>query len=277
MKKLPQKKLTRRPDMPQAKRDSSDWTQGYAYQVWRSRNNGYRADGAFGQYILVMPDQDAVIVITSESPNMQDEINFVWKYLLPAFKKNKLPSSKSNALLKQKLSKLALVPAPKSSSPVEKIISGKTFTVESNDMNIASLSFDFRNNTCNLGIKTDTATYDIQFGSGAWKPGVTKKRGPSLVGRAKNHFVGLPPPKITSSYSWKDANTLELKIRYIESPHTEIFVCRFDDNNITVDTGNSFDKNPANKKPPLKGKFVTRCYFFNPTLCPLTAKYNIKR
>jgi len=249
------KKIDQTPDMPQAKRDSSDWQQGYAYQVWRSRNHSYRADGAFGQYILVMPDLDAVIVITSESPNMQDEINFVWKYLLPSFKKNKLPSSKNSSLLKQKLSKLALAPSPKSTSPAEKIISGKTFTVESNEMNIASLSFDFRNNTCNLGIKTDTATYAIQFGSGAWKPGVTKKRGPSLVGRAKNHFVGLPPPKITSSYFWKDANTLELKIRYIESPHTEIFVCRFDDNNITVDTGNSFDKNPANKKPPLKGKF----------------------
>ena len=202
-----------------------------------------------------MPEQDAVIVITSESPNMQDEINIVWKYLLPAFKENALPSSKSTEQLKQNLSKLALAPPAKSTSSVEKLISGKIFTVESNDMNVASLSFDFRNNTCYLGIKTDTAEYEIQFGNGEWKPGVTKKRGPSLVGRAKGHFVGLPPPKITSAYQWKDNNTLELKIRYIESPHTEIIVCRFDDNNMTADFGNSFDKNPANKKPPLKGKW----------------------
>jgi CubicO group peptidase (beta-lactamase class C family) len=80
------KKIDQAPDMPQAQRDSSDWNQGYAYQIWRSRNNGYRADGAFGQYILVLPEKDAVIVITSESPNMQDELNIVWKYLLPAFK-----------------------------------------------------------------------------------------------------------------------------------------------------------------------------------------------
>ena len=248
------KKIEQAPDMPQAQKDSSDWTQGYAYQIWRSRNNSYRADGAFGQFILVMPEQDAVIVITSESPNMQDEINMVWKYLLPAFQKNKLPSSKSTGLLKQKLSKLALLPPAKTSSPVEKSISGKTITVEPNEMKIESLSFDFRNNSCYLGIKTDTATYEIQFGNGAWKPGVTKKKGPSLVGRAKGHFAGLPPPKITSSYQWKDNNTLELRIRYIESPHTEIIICRFDDNNITVDIENSFDRNPANKKPPLKGK-----------------------
>jgi len=248
------KKIDQAPEMPQAQKDSSDWNQGYAYQIWRSRNNGYRADGAFGQYILVLPEKDAIIVITSESPNMQDELNIVWKYLLPAFREKALPTSKSTAELKQILSKLSLRPPPKSASPLEKTISGKTFSIESNDPGIAALTFNFKTNSCDLSIKTDTATYDIQFGNGEWKPGVTTKKGPSLVARAKGYFVGLPPPKITSSYQWKDDTTLELKIRYIESPHTEIIVCHFDGNDLTADFGNSFDKNPANKKPPLKGK-----------------------
>jgi hypothetical protein len=120
-------------------------------------------------------------------------------------------------------------------------------------MNIAALSFNFKKKSCDVSIRTDTATYDIQFGNGEWMPGVTNKKGPSLVARARGHFAGLPPPKIASSYQWKDDNTLELKIRYIESPHTEIIVCHFDGNNMTADFGNSFDKNPANKKPLLKG------------------------
>ena len=248
------KKIDQEPEMPQSKRDSSDWNQGYAYQIWRSRNNSYRADGAFGQYILILPEKDAVIVITSESPNMQDEMNVVWKHLLGAFKEKALPSSKSTYDLKQKLSKLSLPPPPKSSSRIEKVISGKTFSIESNDMNIAALSFNFRDNTCFVGLKTDTAVYEIPFGNGEWKPGVTNRKGPNLVARAKGHFVGLRPPKIVSAYQWKDDNTLELKIRYIESPHTEIIVCRFDGNNMTAEFGNSFDNNPANKKPPLKGK-----------------------
>jgi hypothetical protein len=113
--------------MPQAQKDSSDWNQGYAYQIWRSRNNGYRADGAFGQYILVLPEKDAVIVITSESPNMQDELNIVWKYLLPAFREKALPSSKSTAELKQILSKLSLRPPPKSASPSKKLFQERLF------------------------------------------------------------------------------------------------------------------------------------------------------
>ena len=64
----------------------SDWLQGYGYQMWRCRHNAFRADGAHGQYIIVMPDQNAVVVITAHVGNMQSEINLVWKYLLPALK-----------------------------------------------------------------------------------------------------------------------------------------------------------------------------------------------
>ncbi|MBO4557297.1 MAG: serine hydrolase [Bacteroidales bacterium] len=60
-----------------------DWHQGYCYQMWRCRHNAFRADGAYGQYIIVMPDQDAVIAITADVANMQTELNLVWDYLLP--------------------------------------------------------------------------------------------------------------------------------------------------------------------------------------------------
>ena len=60
-----------------------DWHQGYCYQMWRCRNNAFRADGAYGQYIIVMPDQDAVMAITAEVANMQTELSLVWDIILP--------------------------------------------------------------------------------------------------------------------------------------------------------------------------------------------------
>lgn len=62
---------------------SPDWHQGYCYQMWRCRNNAFRADGAYGQYIIVLPDKDAVIAMTANVQNMQTELNLVWDYLLP--------------------------------------------------------------------------------------------------------------------------------------------------------------------------------------------------
>lgn len=63
---------------------TSDWMQGYGYQMWRCRHNAYRADGANGQYILVIPEKDAVIAVTAHIGDMQAELNLIWKYLLPA-------------------------------------------------------------------------------------------------------------------------------------------------------------------------------------------------
>ncbi|HSH94857.1 MAG TPA: serine hydrolase, partial [Roseimicrobium sp.] len=48
------------PAKPSRPNDKNDWLQGYGYQFWRSQNGAYRGDGAFGQYTIVMPEQDAV-------------------------------------------------------------------------------------------------------------------------------------------------------------------------------------------------------------------------
>ena len=66
--------------------ESSDWVQGYGYQMWRCRHNAFRADGAGGQYIIVIPEKDAVVVNTADLHDMQAEINLVWDHILPALK-----------------------------------------------------------------------------------------------------------------------------------------------------------------------------------------------
>ncbi|MBP9992332.1 MAG: serine hydrolase [Bacteroidales bacterium] len=62
---------------------NSDWVQGYCLQMWRSRNNAVRADGAYGQYILIIPDKDAVVVTTAKVNDMQLELNLIWDYIYP--------------------------------------------------------------------------------------------------------------------------------------------------------------------------------------------------
>ena len=63
---------------------NSDWMQGYGYQMWRCRPGCFRADGARGQYIIVVPDKNAVIAITSDVEDLQGELNLVWNHILPA-------------------------------------------------------------------------------------------------------------------------------------------------------------------------------------------------
>lgn len=88
---------------------SRDWDQGYGFQFWRCRHGAYRGDGAFGQFCVVLPEQDAVIAITADTKDMQAELNVVWEKLLPAFQNGKLPANSAEAeKLKAALSNLAV-------------------------------------------------------------------------------------------------------------------------------------------------------------------------
>ncbi len=234
-------KIDQDPTAPQVKKDSSDWLQGYCYQMWRSRNNSYRGDGAFGQYILVWPDQDAVIAVTAETSDMQGEFNLLWKYILPAFKEGKLPNSKATKQLKDRLALLALpLPTSKPNTAIESGLSGKTYNIVTNDRRLKSVSFDFKNNNCHLTLNTDSAVHAFDFGSGKWATGETSRKGVYLVARATNNRVGLPAFKYAGSYSWKDDKTLELILRYNESPHHEVIRCVFTDDLVSIDFENRF-------------------------------------
>jgi CubicO group peptidase (beta-lactamase class C family) len=81
-----------------------DWRRGYGYQFWRSRH-GYRADGAFGQFALVLPEQDAVVVTTGETETMQAILDAVWAHLIPAFAG---PTAGDDERLAARLTALAL-------------------------------------------------------------------------------------------------------------------------------------------------------------------------
>lgn len=235
-------KIIQHPDLPQAKRDSSDWEQGYCYQMWRCRNNAYRADGAFGQFIVVMPDQDAVVAITSESTNMQSQLDGIWKYLLPGMKKKRLPPNDSLANeLNQQLRSLTLpIPGNSNTSDLISNISEKSYAMQQNEKGIREMSFSFDNEVCTMKVKTDTSSHEIKLGQVRWIEGETTMRGPSLVAGAANNHVGLPPFKIAGEYNWRNDDRLEIVLRYIESPHTETITCRFDNNKLAVEIRDSF-------------------------------------
>ena len=64
---------------------AGDFTAGYGFQMWRCRwPDAYRADGAKGQYIMVLPNEDAVIAITSNEANLQGIIQLAWDYAASA-------------------------------------------------------------------------------------------------------------------------------------------------------------------------------------------------
>lgn len=64
-------------------KDNNEWVQGYGYQMWVCRHGAFRADGYAGQYIMIFPERDVVLVLTTSSSLYQPYMDIIWEYLLP--------------------------------------------------------------------------------------------------------------------------------------------------------------------------------------------------
>lgn len=94
--------------VPNAGRGATvDWQQGYGFQFWRS-THGYRGDGAYGQFCLVLPDQEVVLVTTGAIAEMQPVLDRIWRILVPSFADGPLPASPAAGALADRLAAAAL-------------------------------------------------------------------------------------------------------------------------------------------------------------------------
>jgi len=58
---------------------TNDWEAGYCYQMWKCKYDSVvRMDGAFGQLVFIMPEKNAVAVLTSHSTNTREEFESFW-------------------------------------------------------------------------------------------------------------------------------------------------------------------------------------------------------
>lgn len=63
---------------------TADHHQGYGYQIWRNAYpNSYRLDGLYGQYVVILPDKNAVVTYVSNEPQkMTSILELTWKTLV---------------------------------------------------------------------------------------------------------------------------------------------------------------------------------------------------
>lgn len=62
----------------------TDWLSGYCYQMWACKVPGVvRLDGMWGQYVIILPAQDAVVVMTSLCTNREVQMSAFWHYIYP--------------------------------------------------------------------------------------------------------------------------------------------------------------------------------------------------
>lgn len=151
-----------------------EWMCGYGYQVWRSRE-GYRADGAFGQFALIL--DDLTITITSaQATGSQTLLDLVWTHLVPAARATGRPDPEAQARLAARAGMLELR-RPKDAGAAGpwvhpgSLVSWPSLAVGSEQMHL----LDVRDVTLvrdgagwALRFSSEGATYDVVAPGGGW-------------------------------------------------------------------------------------------------------------
>lgn len=214
----------------------SDWEQGYGYQFWMCRYGLYRGDGAFGQYCIVFPKQNAVLAITSGTADMGAIMNLVWKHLLPALKENPLEENKTVlTALQNKLSGLSLTGINgKPTSKQTALISNQTYSLPSNDEGITAVAFDLKTKNPSITFSLREKPFKIPLG----------------IAKIENGFYLTPTgdsTPVASSGAWVTPDTLQLRLWLYETPFSFTYDFTFNKNEVNIIRKSNVNIGPATK------------------------------
>jgi len=202
----------------------SDWDQGYGFQFWRCRNGAYRGDGAFGQYCIVMPEQDTVVAITSGLKDMQAILDRVWSGLLPLLGRDPLASQPEELTrLRQRLASLSLPgPLAEGVAGAEARILGKRWRFENNDARLESLQVERDDAGWAIGLKQGGKEVRWWCGRDAWRPG----RAP---------FGNRADAPVAIRGAWTSGDTFTLWMAVCDAPYVTTIRLKFEGDRLSYD------------------------------------------
>lgn len=217
---------------------------GYGYQIWMCRPNGvYRADGAMGQFTIVVPDKDMIIAITENASGAhwaQTTLDVMWEFLErienhPAKEEN----TEKSECLKNRMGRLAL-PNPKCApySPIAANIEGRQWRVIDGDFYMEDVGVAQHMSGCELPQPIDVFCFHFTSDEIVmdWENSEEKER---LViatdgSRRHNTLPGRLISQVLLSGAWISENKLEVKARYIETCKEETLLFMFEEKKLKI-------------------------------------------
>jgi CubicO group peptidase (beta-lactamase class C family) len=190
-------------DTSGSENENPDWAAGYGYQYWRNTAGGYRADGAFGNFAIVLPELDAVVTFTSSLAETQPLLDLVWEHILPALTPEPLAADPTTAeALRIRLRRLELwTPNGVSTTPAADRIDGARWVFDGTDPSELAITGNTIVGTWHGNLQT------LAFGDGDWE-----------ISEAES---------VAASGAWTAQDQLTIRISYFTAPYAETLVLTF--------------------------------------------------
>src|SRR5690554_657888 len=209
--------------------------------MWMCRHGVYRGDGAFGQFCIVMPDQDAVVAITSGTNDMQGVMNSVWDHILPAFEDQLPEDAAAHQRLQDRLADLSLDILPGFwDQQAADNIAGRSYELEDNKVGLTKVEFAVEGQSILITVHGQGVITTTKCGFGHYL-------------EHPNDWEGL----VLACSTWKDPNTLITLTRAVETPFSRVLTMRFSDDELVLDMKQNCHFGPL-EYPTMKGHLVGR-------------------
>ena len=127
----------------------------------------------------------------------------------------------------------------------------ESFTIESNEDEVASVRFDFKGDRCDFVLRDARGEHQITNGLKDWAEGST-----SMTGHRLHHEYQLDDMRVVAGGRWVDANTFEMTWQFVESAFRDRVVCRFDGERMTLDRSVNVNS-AATSRPQIRGTLTT--------------------
>lgn len=207
----------------------TNWGQRYGYQIWENIPGSYRADGAFGQYCMVFPQQDMVIVTTAEEMDGSRIFPLVERHLLTGLAESQIGRDAwAFACLQKELARWE-TPAvyQATSSHLQYLLQNKTFTLQSIDApeEQHTLSLDSFNSRLRITIDgkqiiDSSSVTDIQ---GATPFAIELPSSSPLLGQEQRSRAWA----YSAHHAWIDQDALLVTICWRETGHYQAWKFQF--------------------------------------------------
>jgi CubicO group peptidase (beta-lactamase class C family) len=226
----------------------NDWHQGYGFQFWRCRHGAYRGDGAFGQFCVVMPEQEAVLAVTAGVRDMGAVLRLAWEHLLPAFAPAPLPPDPAaHAALTERLAHLRLAaPEGAATSPLANAVNGRTYRFDPNEEGVESLTTRFTDGGgVTATLRDKNGAHEMSVGApGEWRCGESGVLGGE--GRTWRH--------VAVAGAWTAPQVYTAAVCAYETPFVLTYTLRFSEDGarVTVDAEQNVGFGPT-KRATLTG------------------------
>jgi CubicO group peptidase (beta-lactamase class C family) len=209
----------------------SDWDQGYGFQFWRCVPGFYRADGAFGQFCIVIPEYDTVIAITGGTRDTAGVMKLLWAKLLPELRAAALPENPA-----------ALLSKGATTSPLAAKLAGRRFVFEQNEATLEFVSLDIAaDGTVTLKARQYGQDLTVTAGNGQWRRGTF----PLSPGGAE---------PVAASGAWTTEDTYTLQLIQYHQPFLATISLKFAGEQVTYALNWNINYRTHKPVPPLVGR-----------------------